>query len=214
MNLEINLILFALLGKIRTEKINMAVQPVENTNQNPLLFQSKDKYGNSKDINQHEYMKRTLRNELLVSDTVQMLKNEFDIFKQRSEENYDDLIKKITQLSVKINSNKQGGGPDTKNNENIFDTIKRVLTDEKQKLNDLDLRFQLHENSTTDGHLIWKINDFENRTNDAIIGKVRALHSAPCFTGKYGYKFCLRLYLHGDGTVSYTHLTLPTNREV
>ena len=135
----------------------MAVQPVENTNQNPLLFQSKDKYGNSKDINQHEYMKRTLRNELLVSDTVQMLKNEFDIFKQRSEENYDDLIKKITQLSVKINSNKQGGGPDTKNNENIFDTIKRVLTDEKQKLNDLDLRFQLHENSTTDGHLIWKI---------------------------------------------------------
>ena len=65
----------------------------------------------------------------------------------------------------------------------------------------LDLKFQLHENSTQDGHLIWRINDFKIRTNDAVIGKIRALHSAPCYTANYGYKFCLRLYWQNLGKI-------------
>ena len=87
-------------------------------------------------------------------------------------------------------------------------SLHRDVTELKNNLTDLDLRFQLHENSTQDGHLIWKITDFENRTNEAVAGNIRALHSAPCYTGKYGYKFCLRLYLHGDGMGRGTHLSL------
>jgi len=74
--------------------------------------------------------------------------------------------------------------------------------------NDLDLRTQLHENSTQDGHLIWKIDSYTHRKNEAAIGNVRALHSAPCFTSRYGYKYCLRVYLAGDGIGKGTHVSL------
>ena len=39
-------------------------------------------------------------------------------------------------------------------------------------------------------------------------GQVTALHSAPCFTDRYGYKFCARLYLYGDGIGKCTHVSL------
>ena len=87
-------------------------------------------------------------------------------------------------------------------------SLHRSVNEMTNQFTDLDLKFQLHENSTQDGHLIWKIHDFENRNKDAAIGKIRALHSAPCFTEQYGYKFCLRLYLHGDGMGRGTHLSL------
>ena len=75
-------------------------------------------------------------------------------------------------------------------------------------ISDLDMRVQLDENSTHDGHLIWKIENYTERKNKAVIGQVKALHSAPCFTSKYGYKYCLRLYLAGDGMGKGTHVSL------
>ena len=73
---------------------------------------------------------------------------------------------------------------------------------------DLKLNFELCENSTKNGELIWKIDNFSKRQKEAIIGKTRALHSAPCYSKPYGYKYCLRLYLHGDGMGKGTHLSL------
>ena len=34
-----------------------------------------------------------------------------------------------------------------------------------------------------------------------------SLYSAPFFTGRFGYKLCLRLYLNGDGSGKGTHLS-------
>lgn len=70
---------------------------------------------------------------------------------------------------------------------------------DKQNLDDVELRLQLHENTTYDGNLLWKIDNYQRRRADAITGNVKALHSAPCFTSIYGFKYCLRLYLNGDG---------------
>ena len=34
------------------------------------------------------------------------------------------------------------------------------------------------------------------------------MHSVSCFTQQYGYKYCIRLYLHGDGTGRATHVSI------
>lgn len=78
-------------------------------------------------------------------------------------------------------------------------TLCKFSDKDKQNLLDVELRLQLHENSTYDGNLIWKIDNYQRRRADAITGNVKALHSAPCFTSAYGFKYCLRLYLNGDG---------------
>ena len=77
-----------------------------------------------------------------------------------------------------------------------------------QVLNDIDLRLQIHENTKYNGRLLWKIDDFHTRRNETLAGNLNSLHSAPCFTSEYGYKFCLRAYLDGDGLGTGTHLSL------
>ena len=64
------------------------------------------------------------------------------------------------------------------------------------------------ENTTCDCHLVWKIDNYDHRYTQAVIGKPTALHSVPWFTGKNGYKFCARLYLNGDGMGKGTHLSV------
>jgi len=149
-------------------------------------------------------VKDNLKLKQMVADISKKLSHE----QKESRKKYDELLKSISLLSERIQVEKVtsqrikscGNGP--------TDKMNKLVENNTDSINDLDLRFQLHENSTTDGHLIWKINQFQSRLTDAITGKVRALHSAPCFTSKYGYKFCLRLYLHGDGMGRGTHLSL------
>lgn len=89
-----------------------------------------------------------------------------------------------------------------------FNILENNVTLNLLQHEDLKLQFGLCENSTNHGELIWKVNDFNRRQNEAIIGKTRALHSAPCYSKPYGYRYCLRLYLHGDGMGKGTHLSL------
>ena len=77
-----------------------------------------------------------------------------------------------------------------------------------QNITDLNLRQQLYENTSYNGRLVWKIDDIVKRLGNAINGKIIALHSAPTFTDVYGYKFCGRLYLNGDGVGRCTRVSL------
>ena len=58
------------------------------------------------------------------------------------------------------------------------------------------------------GELIWKIDKIEYRMAQARLGEMVALHSAPCYTKQYEYKYCARLYLHGDGMGRSTHISI------
>ena len=73
---------------------------------------------------------------------------------------------------------------------------------------DMDLKIQLQENKTKNGELIWKIDRVDYRMAQARLGKMVALHSAPCYTKQYEYKYCARLYLHGDGMGRSTHISI------
>ena len=55
---------------------------------------------------------------------------------------------------------------------------------------------------------IWKIDKLDFRMAQAKLGKVTALHSAPCYTNQYEYKYRIRLYLHRDGMGRATHISI------
>ena len=76
------------------------------------------------------------------------------------------------------------------------------------ELEDRDFRLSLIENSNHDGSMIWKIPQFSQRKADAQNGKYTSIFSLPFYSGRYGYKMCLRLYIMGDGIGKGTHLSL------
>ena len=105
-----------------------------------------------------------------------------------------------------------GGGARLKKD---VEVVKSKVTDMENKnlvidkaVADMDLKIQLVVNKTMDGELIWKIDKLEFRMAQAKLGKVTALHSSPCYTKQYEYKYCIRLYLHGDGMGRATHISI------
>ena len=58
------------------------------------------------------------------------------------------------------------------------------------------------------GRVVWKIPQFHQRMKDTQSGKYSSIFSLPFYTGRYGYKMCLRLYILGDGIGKGTHMSL------
>ena len=73
---------------------------------------------------------------------------------------------------------------------------------------DRDFRLSLMENSNYDGTMVWKIPQFTQRMEDARTGKYTSIFSLPFYSGRYGYKMCLRLYILGDGAGKGSHMSL------
>jgi hypothetical protein len=86
--------------------------------------------------------------------------------------------------------------------------LERTVQTKSAELEDRDFRLSLIENSNYDGTMIWKIPQFSQRKADAENGKYTSIFSLPFYTGRYGYKMCLRLYIMGDGIGKGTHLSL------
>ena len=86
--------------------------------------------------------------------------------------------------------------------------LERTVQTKSAELEDRDFRLSLIENSNYDGTMIWKIPQFSQRRADAENGKYTSIFSLPFYTGRYGYKMCLRLYIMGDGIGKGTHLSL------
>ena len=76
------------------------------------------------------------------------------------------------------------------------------------QLAELNLKLQLMEASSHDGCLVWRIDNFNRRREDAITGKTPSLYSPPFFTSRFGYKLCMRIYLNGDGIGKGSHVSL------
>ena len=134
-------------------------------------------------------------------DTVEATQKDITVKLKSIEASSSSTASESGSPRVSSKSNKQSGKFDT-------DNITEEMVEMSKNLSDLDLRFQLHENSTYDGMLLWKINNYNQRKRDAENGNITALHSSPCFTSRYGYKYCLRLYLNGDGLGRNEYLSL------
>lgn len=120
----------------------------------------------------------------------------------RMQQNLRELVTTVSKIEKKRPINGEHKHQD------MFKTFQDSIGDVSEKMSTIDLKQQLLENTTYDGRILWKIDQFEHRMQQAITGKVTALHSAPCFTKRYEYKFCGRLYLNGDGIGKCSHLSL------
>ena len=137
------------------------------------------------------------RNLEIVSETVNALKKEVEILKDEPSQPQIPLL---------------GAGGKLKRDVEELKSKVKVMDNKSEELGksvaDIDLKLQLQENKTINGELIWKIDKIDFRMTQAKMGKVVVLHSAPCYTKQYEYKYCTRLYLQGDGMGRSTHVSL------
>ena len=175
------------ITKINTEKKDIKIQQLESYS----LGMRKQIDGCLKDMDE-------LRSRLKsMCDLVESLQNKITMQKEQPSEPLFPILgggaklkKDVSKLTDKV------CGLEHKNEE-----FHKSVTD-------LDLKIQLIENKTMQGELIWKIDKIDFRIAQAKLGKVTALHSAPCYTKQYEYKYCSRLYLNGDGMGRSTHISI------
>ena len=78
----------------------------------------------------------------------------------------------------------------------------------KVHLSELELQLQASLASTYNGSFLWRIPDVRRRKRDAIDGKITSIYSPPFYTGRNGYKMCIRAYFNGDGIGYNTHVSI------
>ena len=86
--------------------------------------------------------------------------------------------------------------------------LEKQIRSKNTELEDRDFRLSILESSNHDGSMIWKIPQFSQRKADAENGRCASIFSLPFYSGRYGYKMCLRLYIMGDGIGKGAHLSL------
>lgn len=78
----------------------------------------------------------------------------------------------------------------------------------KVHVSELELQLQASLASTHNGSFLWRIPDVARRRKDAIEERITSIYSPPFYTGRNGYKMCIRAYLNGDGIGFKSHLSL------
>ena len=92
----------------------------------------------------------------------------------------------------------------------LIDSVVRVETTVQQLqegFGEMALMVQTLQATSYSGTFIWKIPEVQRRRGEARSGRTVSLYSAPFYTGRHGYKMCLRLYMDGDGSGKGTHLS-------
>ena len=129
---------------------------------------------------------------------------EIDVCAQQ--DSLQDIANKLTEIDLKYNEFEEklkSGFPETSLGSNLdseevkqgiakIDQLESTSAVLSANLSDLELKLQLLENTCYEGQQLWKVDNVVYRTNQALTGKVTALHSAPCFQKRGGYKFCSR----------------------
>ena len=86
--------------------------------------------------------------------------------------------------------------------------VERTLNILSVHHSELELQLQASLASTHNGTFLWRIPDMRRKTIDAIIGTNTRIYSPPFYTGRNGYKMCIRVHLNGDGDAKTTHLSI------
>ena len=86
--------------------------------------------------------------------------------------------------------------------------LERILNVISVHHSELELQLQASLASTHNGAFLWRIPEVRRRIRDAKIGRITSIYSPPFYTGRNGYKMCIRAYLDGDGTGEGTHLSI------
>lgn len=86
--------------------------------------------------------------------------------------------------------------------------LQNKVFDLKQEVKQLVVNTEAGMNMPQDGMKTWIINDYTKRYNSAKALLVTSLYCPQFYTGKTGYKICIRAYPNGDGLGFGSHLSL------
>ena len=86
--------------------------------------------------------------------------------------------------------------------------VERTLNVLSVHHSELELQLQASLASTYNGSFLWRIPEMKRRIRDAKIGRITSIYSPPFYTGRNGYKMCIKAYLNGDGNGKGTHLSI------
>lgn len=75
-------------------------------------------------------------------------------------------------------------------------------------VSELELQLQASLASTHNGSFLWRIPEVARRRRDAIDERITSIYSPPFYSGRNGYKMCIRAYLNGDGIGYKTHFSV------
>ncbi len=92
--------------------------------------------------------------------------------------------------------------------EKRYEDLEKQVSLLKVHISELELQLQASLASTHNGSFLWRIPDILRRRRDAIEERITSIYSPPFYTGRNGYKMCIRAYLNGDGMGYKTHLSL------
>ena len=92
--------------------------------------------------------------------------------------------------------------------EKKMEDLQRQNSEYKIHLSELELQLQASLASTHTGSFVWRIPEVARRRRDATESRITSIYSSPFYTGRNGYKMCIRAYLNGDGTGRNTHLSV------
>ena len=120
----------------------------------------------------------------------------------------EERVKKLEENTAHLNLEANDMKNKIEKNNTVLVQCDERFQNLNSNLSEVDLRQQILENTTMGGRFIWKIDHLKYRLKQSALGKISALHSAPCYTKRFGYKFCTRLYLNGDGIGKDTHISL------
>ena len=166
--------------------------------------------------------------------TFEEIKKQLEELKTRDNERLiNDLKRRISEVETRtekqsqlISSLQRSGGSsffpssnqssyeDFQSNDRLIQLETKIAEQErlsgmlKVHISELELQLQASLASTYNGSFLWRIPDIRRRRRDAIDGKITSIYSPPFYTGRNGYKMCIRAYLNGDGIGYNTHVSI------
>ena len=134
--------------------------------------------------------------------------------------NTELLEEKVRQVQGQVTTIKGRPGSSTSRYGESFSDSRMVVVEKKMEelerqnamlkvhVSELELQLQASLASTHNGSFLWRIPDVGRRRRDAVEERITSIYSPPFYTGRNGYKMCVRAYLNGDGIGLKTHLSL------
>ena len=155
--------------------------------------------GNLKELNKHYKDQLTYHNQLIKKATKD-LEQSIEIKRTEMDQQMASLKSDVAHLQSEMATKMQP----------LIDSVVRVETTIQQLqegFGEMALMVQTLQATSYSGTFIWKIPEVQRRRGEARSGRTVSLYSAPFYTGRHGYKMCLRLYMDGDGSGKGTHLS-------
>ena len=83
---------------------------------------------------------------------------------------------------------------------------------EMARMNEYERKLYIEHNTGYHGRLVWRMPNYRAHRREAIDRNLLCVTSpSPCYTCRYGYKYCLRVHLHGDHDLSISILQMQTD---